>query len=772
MNAPPKSRVVIALLAVVAGLIGLTGLLVPVPAQAALAPPDLASNGSFETGALAPWTPYPADSVLLSTGQTTDGTRFARFPANASLSQLITGLNTSREYVVTGSIRADATAKFFVGLRYFDAEHPNVVESEKRYAASASWSRFEIRFSTDATHTSLGILAQNTGAAGYGDLDDVRLYEVTAVPGITSPGNTTYYVSSSGGDDSADGRTPGTAWRSFAKVNASRFAPGDRILLKAGDTWTGTTLHPLGSGAPGAPITLGKYGDAALRPILNAADDATSLNTQDLVKGTTSHLTYLTQTFYTSVYLYNQQYWTIRDLDVANHAAGFTDPNGDTNLRSGILVMNDNAGTLRSISVQNNQVHDVLGSRSQKTYWGGAGIIFTVMLKRADMASGSKYDGVLIEGNSVRNTNRQGIVTNSRQNLRADIDNTGDLVDAVAKGWSPWYPSTGVVIRNNYVKDVAGDGILPQVTTGALVEHNTVDGFNERSGGASAGIWAWNADRTAFQFNEAFGGRTTQDGQGYDLDYGQTGTVFQYNYSHDNEGGFVLVCAPGQGSNASGPGSGVTSDNGVVRYNISQNDRNRTFMFSGYSSGTLIYNNTVYQGPGIAAQPVNFWAWNKTYPTSAAFYNNIFALDSAGTWNYSDQGLTMQGLTFDGNTVYGTHTAGEPNDPHKLTTDPRLTAPGTGTTATPVGGPYQPPMLDGYKLAGGSPARASGVVVETTSGLTIDGRTPNGGHDYWGMAVVPGAIPNRGADNTAAGRRRPHPTLYPHPNSHLVPPHR
>ena len=550
------------------------------PARAATASPNLAANGSFESATVSPWVQYPANLVVVQTSSAcpslaAQGTRFADFPSGSSLSQLVTGLKTNQEYVVTGSIRADSSAdKFFVGLRYYDSQHPGVVESEKKYAQSTTWTPIELRFTTDATHSTVGILAQNNSTAGHGYLDNIQVHEVIPVHGTTSPGSTTYYVSNSGGADTNDGRSPATAWKSFAKLNASTFGPGDKILLKAGDTWTGTTLRPKGSGAPGAPITLGKYGDAALRPILNAADDQTSLNTQDLVKGTDSHLTDYTQSFNTSVYLYNQQYWIVRDLDVSNHAEGFTNPNGDTALRTGVMVMNDNAGTLRSISVLNNEVHDVLGCKSAKTYWGGAGIIYTVMLKRAGSAR-SNFDGALIEGNYVRNTNRQGIVTNSRQNLRADIDNTGDLVDAIAKAWSPWYPSTNVVIRNNYVKDVAGDGILPQVTERAVVERNTVDGFNQRSGGASAGIWAWNADHTVFQFNEAFGGKTTQDGQGYDLDYGQTGTIYQYNYSHDNDGGFMLVCSPGQGSNASGPGSGVTSQDGVVRYNISQNDKAR-----------------------------------------------------------------------------------------------------------------------------------------------------------------------------------------------------
>lgn len=563
--------------------------------------------------------------------------------------------------------------------------------------------------------------------------------------GIVSPGDTTYYVSQTDGNDKHDGRTASTAWKSLQMLNASIFAPGDKILLKAGDSWTGATLQPKGSGAQGNPITLSEYGSSTAKPSINAQDASLTMNTFDLVKGADSHLIPMTQQFYTSVFLYNQQYWTIQDLDVSNHSAGFTDANGDANLRNGIMVMNDNAGTLHNVNVLDNDVHDVLGSKTQKAYWGGAGIIYTVMLKSPTATVQSNYDDILIQGNYVHKTNRQGIVTNSRQNLRPDIDNTGALVNAEQRGLSPWYPSTNVVIRNNYVKDVAGDGILPQVSDHALVEYNTVDGFNERSGGASVGIWAWNADNTVFQFNESFGGKTTQDGEGYDIDYGQTGTIYQYNYSHDNAGGFMLVCSPGQGSLPSGPGSGVRAQNGVVRYNISQNDKDHTFMFSGYSDGTLIYNNTLYQAPGINARPVDFWAWSQTYPTSVSFYNNIFDLQSAGIWNFDDQGLSIQNAVFDSNTIFGLHTAGEPTDAHKSTSDPKLAAPGTGTTKTAVGGDYSAPALDGYTLTPGSPDLLSGKVIETLSGRTFDGKTANGGRDYWGNPVQPGLPPSRGA---------------------------
>ncbi|GMA23999.1 hypothetical protein GCM10025864_17580 [Luteimicrobium album] len=734
---------------------------------ASATPDNLAVNGGFESGGIAPWTQYPADRVQVvgsgaGAGDPDEGERFAELPAGSSLSQTVSGLQSSHRYVVSGYARADSGVdSLFVALRYFDGDHANVVEAEKHRVDGADWTRFEIDFQTDATHSVVGILAQNsaTSGDGAGYLDDVAVVDADPpadptdptepgepVDGVVSPGDTTYYVSSSEGDDDNDGLSAATAWKSVAKVNASTFAAGDHVLLKAGDSWEGVTLHPQGSGTVGRPITLGRYGSTTERPHIDGGADITTMDTYNLVKGADSHLEPATQDFSASVHLDNQEHWVVRDLDVSNRAPSSTGTTGDSTLRTGILVLNHDAGTLHDIQVLDNDVHDVLGDKAAKTYWGSAGIMFTVMLKAPDTDVRSNYDGVLVDGNYVHTVNRQGIVTNSRQNLRADIDNVGDLADPIARSLSPWYPSTDVVIRDNYVSDVAGDGILPQVTEAALVEHNTVAGFNLRSGGASAGIWAWNADDTVFQENEASGGHSTQDGQGYDVDYGQTGTVYQYNYSHDNDGGFMLLCAPGQGSNDTGPGSGVTSQDAVIRYNVSQNDRARSFMFSGYSDGALIYNNTIYVGDGIEASPVNFWAWNGTYPTSAAFYDNVFYLDGAARWNYVDQGHDISdALTFDGNTIYGQHTDGEPDDPHKLTSDPGLVAAGTGTTTTVAGGAYQAPDLGGYALKAGSSSIGSGVVVETAAGTTVDGKHANGGRDYAGTAVAAGTKPDRGA---------------------------
>jgi hypothetical protein len=86
---------------------------------------------------------------------------------------------------------------------------------------------------------------------------------------------TDYYVSNTG-SDAAAGTSTGTAWQTISKVNTifSTLQPGDRILFKRGDTFTGT-LIPTASGSSGNPITIGAYGTGD-EPIITGAATVTA----------------------------------------------------------------------------------------------------------------------------------------------------------------------------------------------------------------------------------------------------------------------------------------------------------------------------------------------------------------------------------------------------------------------------------------------------------------------------------------------------------------
>lgn len=69
---------------------------------------------------------------------------------------------------------------------------------------------------------------------------------------------TTYYVSSSQGDDSYAG-TEAKPFATIAKVNSLALQPGDQVRFKCGDTWQAEQLVVSYSGTAGAPIVFSSY---------------------------------------------------------------------------------------------------------------------------------------------------------------------------------------------------------------------------------------------------------------------------------------------------------------------------------------------------------------------------------------------------------------------------------------------------------------------------------------------------------------------------------
>ena len=93
---------------------------------------------------------------------------------------------------------------------------------------------------------------------------------------------TAYYISSSLGSDENNGLSEETPWRTFSHVEAMDLKPGDRVLLRRGDTWH-ERLTIRGSGREDAWIFVGAYGDVtAQKPeisLYNGRDDIALLAT-------------------------------------------------------------------------------------------------------------------------------------------------------------------------------------------------------------------------------------------------------------------------------------------------------------------------------------------------------------------------------------------------------------------------------------------------------------------------------------------------------------
>ena len=219
------------------------------------------------------------------------------------------------------------------------------------------------------------------------------------------------------------------------------------------------------------------------------------------------------------------------------------------------------------------------------------------------------------------------------------------------------------------------------------------------------------------------------DGEGYDSDYNCRHTLFQYNSSHDNDGGFMLICDDGSQS----PPWNIGNEGTVIRYNISVNDGLHTFNITGPCQNTQIYNNVFYlaQDLNIPLVASGNWGGGDKWPADTRFFNNVFYVDGKAHFDFGG----MKAVVFDHNAYWG-NIANPPTDPHAVLADPQFAAPGASNSRC-------------YTLRPGSPLRRAGEVIPD-----------NGGRDYWGHPLPPAAPPDIGASQgsrkqSAPAARRP-----------------
>jgi len=415
---------------------------------------------------------------------------------------------------------------------------------------------------------------------------EVFLTKLGFIVPVKSTNNNTYYIDSKSGNDSNAALTPNTPWKSLSKVNKQIFKPGDRVLFKAGTRYNGV-LELKGSGVKGNPITLTSYG-VGKKPLINGW-------------GQKLH----------TLLLNNLEYWKVSNLAITN-----TGKKRQAR-RTGVKIQAINAGEVHNIEVSNLEIFNVNGSLVKKEGAGAA-----ILVRNGGDTLPTRFIGLRIFNNHIHHSGRNGISFHG--NSRRD----------------KWFPNLGVHVKGNLIEQVPGDGIVVIASDGAIIEHNVLRDFPDilPVGDAAAGIWPWSADNTIIQFNEVSGHKAKWDGQGFDSDFNSFGTIIQYNYSHDNYGGFVLVCNKGQ---SLGQNNNKGTVDTIIRGNVSINDGIRpypthagtfspTFHITGPVENTQIYDNTIIfprKKGDMDNTLIDIDNWGGPWPIKTLFENNTIYVE-------------------------------------------------------------------------------------------------------------------------------------------------
>ena len=453
-----------------------------------------------------------------------------------------------------------------------------------------------------------------------------------------------YFIDAVNGCDHNDGLTPATAWQTLEKINATTFLPGDEILLKTGCVFRGQ-LHPLGDGTAEAPIRIGAYGGGEMPVIDGGGSHGTREG--DYTDGA-------------AVLFYNQNYWEVDGLDITNfnpyykqifdhvlepysHSEFHKSPNH--RYRYGVLIRWHNYGTGHHIHIKNCYIHDVNGELQRFCSEG-------ILAVSTGTIGGTptNFDDVLIENNVIADIDRTGISVWSAWAEGRGIEYHGDPYKSnnfYHTTVGPWLGSTNVVIRGNEIYRTAGDGILVNSTIGTLIERNYVEHCcYEMRIGPNAAVWPHNADGTIMQYNEVCYTHGVQDGQAFDIDISCNDSTIRYNYSHHNEGGFLLLM--------------YKTTNNDIHHNVSVSDRNGLIWVHENDGGTRIHDNyfdmcmegvQVFRGPFdsddwalegnafICRQPDSEMDWRPRCKYAGNVYWNIQNLPDDATAKVEKVGL-------------------------------------------------------------------------------------------------------------------------------------
>ncbi|MBR1868116.1 MAG: right-handed parallel beta-helix repeat-containing protein [Clostridia bacterium] len=404
----------------------------------------------------------------------------------------------------------------------------------------------------------------------------------------------TYYFDAQGGDDQNSGLTAASPKKSLTSITDIIQSVGDRyplrILLKRGTTFYGNLKLTGYKATKERPFILDAYGEGDGYPVILGSG---------------------TKTTFTNVLHLEEDNTRILNIEITGRDCA-----------RGIYIFPRKGGVYENIVVDGCFVHDVnwtwnYDTEPDKTdpddidpesvtpatevnryrrLYGGI-CVFTGDVTNS-LGAPVTFRNIWINNNKVEQVSHLGINFYNYWVNRPGVgygynkyvDDSSEHNDY--RTGLGYFPMENVVVSGNYTNCIGGDGIVVAGADNVWLEKNTSykSNYLGRAGFWNGGIWLHNVRTGYYQYNEAaytYLRHGSSDGEGFDIDNTCENIYMQYNYSHHNEGGGMLICNQETSMLKFSP-DGEPSEEGVKRYKGKWENnyvRNNLFVNNGNPSG-------------------------------------------------------------------------------------------------------------------------------------------------------------------------------------------
>ena len=387
---------------------------------------------------------------------------------------------------------------------------------------------------------------------------------------------TNYYFDSEKGKDKNDGISKSKPFKSLDKIADLELLPGDNILLKKGQVFSGNIelINVCGDGKQ--PIIVSSYGEGSL-PIVDAKGKLSGVLIQDC------------------------SYVIVKDIEVTANGGGLKNQDKTKSYtRCGVLITAVEDGTFSNIIVDGLKIHDIFfeepghsrtaaetltGNGTQNYGWG---------IRVLNSNPKAVLNKINIINNSIEKVSHSGIRFTGKHSMATQQNK--NIKNALIKDNSVLH-SGGPAMQASVVENIEFVGNSTNYSGSPKDIRNWARG---------SGLWVWGCYNALIHYNNFRNANGPADSAGCHIDFNNNNVMVQYNVSENNYGGFVEILG--------------NNHNCTYRYNVSINDGKRKMIkdvtlgagtmigvngFVGFDKepvgpfNTYIYNNTIYVKEGV-----------------------------------------------------------------------------------------------------------------------------------------------------------------------------